>query len=77
MEVKRTKLEYEATAMLLDLVYDETIHAYCHIPEDPAFPCQYWDADSFAELTFDDITFRGNNAFEKGVLSPWRQVRVD
>lgn len=69
MEVKRTRLEYEATAMLMDLVYDPTVHAYCLIPEDPFVPCQYWDADDFSELTIDDITFRGNNAFEKGVLS--------
>ena len=74
---KRSKLEYEATAMLLDMVYDETIHAFCIIPEDPQFPCQYWDADTFEELGMDKVTSRGNEAFEKGVLSPWRKVRVD
>jgi len=66
---RRTRLEYEATAMLLDMIYDVTVHAYCIIPPDPQVPCQYFDADTFAELDTDEITFRGNNAFEKGVIS--------
>lgn len=66
---KRRRLEYEATAMLLDMVYDPTIHAFCIIPPDFRIPCSYYDADSLRELSLDDITLRGNKLFEEGVRS--------
>ena len=66
---KRSKLEYEATAMLLDMVYDPTIHAFCIIPADFKIPCSYYDADSLRELSLNDITSRGNKLFEEGVRS--------
>lgn len=66
---KRSKLEYEATAMLLDMVYDATVHAFVIIPEDPQIPCSYYDADSLREITHEDITLRGNMIFHLGVIS--------
>lgn len=66
---KRSKLEYEATAMLLDMVYDPTIHTFVIIPESILLPVTHFDADSLRELTYDEVTARGNKAFEDGLLS--------
>jgi hypothetical protein len=65
----RSDLEYQATAMLLGMEYMAGVHAFVVIPDDPQVPIRYWDADNLRELTVDDVTIRGNEAFDKGVRS--------